>query len=68
MAIKYNNIFQSKGLNIFPKWGFFGLKMNHLATPLRKWVSDTLQLCSKNSVVKFNEAIQIIQPSPRFNL
>jgi hypothetical protein len=34
MIIKYNNIFYSKALQILPKYGFFGLKPNHLATLL----------------------------------
>jgi hypothetical protein len=32
MAIKYISIFQAKALKNLPKLGFFGLKMNHLAT------------------------------------
>jgi hypothetical protein len=32
MAIKFNNIFYSKALQILPKLVFFGLKTNHLAT------------------------------------
>jgi hypothetical protein len=31
-AVKYTNIFHSKALQNTPKTGFFGLKINHLAT------------------------------------
>jgi hypothetical protein len=31
-AFKYTNIFHSKALQNIPKFGFFGLKINHLAT------------------------------------
>jgi hypothetical protein len=34
IATKYINIFQSKALQNCPKFGFFGLKINHLATLL----------------------------------
>jgi hypothetical protein len=30
--MEYVNIFQSKALEILPKFGIFGLKINHLAT------------------------------------
>jgi hypothetical protein len=32
MVIKYTNVFHSKALQNLPKLGFFGLKINHLAT------------------------------------
>jgi hypothetical protein len=32
VAIKYSKIYQSKALENLPKLGFFGLKINHLAT------------------------------------
>jgi hypothetical protein len=31
VSIKYTNIFQRKTLQNLPKFGFFGLKTNHLA-------------------------------------
>jgi hypothetical protein len=34
MALNYINIFQSKTLQNLPQVGFFGLKINHLATLL----------------------------------
>jgi hypothetical protein len=34
VSIKYNNIFHCKTLQNLPKFGFFGLKTNHLATLL----------------------------------
>jgi hypothetical protein len=38
IAIKYLNIFPAKALRNLPKLGFFGLKMNHLATLLLRSV------------------------------
>jgi hypothetical protein len=35
MAIDYPKVFHSKALQNFPKLGFFGLKMYHLATLLK---------------------------------
>jgi hypothetical protein len=32
VSIKSTNIFQCKTLQYLPKFGFFGLKTNHLAT------------------------------------
>jgi hypothetical protein len=32
MNIKYTNIYHSKAIQNFPKFGIFGLKTNHLAT------------------------------------
>jgi hypothetical protein len=43
MTIKYTNLFDSKALQNLPKFGFFGLKIYHLAT-----LGATGQLFSTN--------------------
>jgi hypothetical protein len=40
MAIKYTNIFRSKALQNIPNLGFFGLRINHLATLLSTSTSN----------------------------
>jgi hypothetical protein len=47
MAQEYTNLFNSKALKNFPKLGFFGLKIYHLATLLFTSSGGTeLHVCS----------------------
>jgi hypothetical protein len=42
VSIKYTNIFRCKALQNLPKFGFFGLKTNHLATLVRALVRSNV--------------------------
>jgi hypothetical protein len=51
-ALRYTNIFHSKSLQNIPKFGIFGLKINHLATliPTRRRSEQSVSLLSVTSI------------------
>jgi hypothetical protein len=56
VSIKYNIIFHCKTLQNLPKFGFFGLKTNHLATLFSRPKKPSLTAGGKEAGAGFCEA------------
>jgi hypothetical protein len=50
MALKYINIFTAKALQNLPQLGFFGFKINHLATLTLTFVKFPMQMTAKTEI------------------